>query len=157
MRDKKFSSTSFVILGLGLALSASAATLTADPLTGLPLYPATDSRLHLGNEPTKIPNSQMCKSQMQGDFYVVYDSRIDATLAWYAAHLAGFHKAHAYSNGRSRDAFYNDAGTPAVIVTGDPGKDGENVGTHGIVYYSFHPGLPAKTIVAFTQEKVSCP
>ena len=111
-----------MMLGLGFALSASAATLTTDPLTGLPLYPATDSRLHLGNEPTKIPDSQICKSQMQGDFYVVYDSRMDATFAWYAAHLAGFHKAHAYSNGRSRDAFYNDAGTLAVIVTGDAGK-----------------------------------
>ena len=152
----KFLSTSFVILGLGLALSAHAATLTADPLTGLPLYPATDSRLHLGNDPTKIPDSQICKSHMQANFYVVYDSRIDASLAWYTANLAGFHKSHAYSNGRSRDAFYNDAGTQVVIVTGDPGKDGENVGTHGIVYYSFKPGLPAKTIIGFTQEKFTC-
>ena len=154
----KFLNTSFVILGLdlALALSAYAVTLTTDPLTGLPLYPATDSRLQLGNEPTKIPDSHICKSQMQGDLYVVYDSRIDSTLAWYAAHLSGFHKAHAYSNGRSRDAFYSDTGTLVVIVTGDPGKDGENVGTHGIVYYSFHPGLAAKTIVAFTQEKVTC-
>ena len=153
----RFLSGFIVILGLGFALSARAETSTTDPLTGLPLYPATDSRLHLGNEPAKIPDSHICKSQMQGDFYVVYDSKIDATLAWYAAHLAGFHKAHEYSNGRSRDAFYNDVGTLAVIVTGDPGKDGENVGTHGIVYYSFHPGLPAKTIIGFNQQKVTCP
>ena len=141
---------------LGAALSAHAATLTADPLTGLPLYPATDSRLHLGNDPTKIPDSQICKSHMQANFYVVYDSKIDATLAWYTAHLAGFHKSHAYSNGRSRDAFYNDAGTQVVIVTGDQGKDDQNVGTHGIVYYSFKPGLPPKTIIGFTQEKFTC-
>lgn len=47
------------IVILGLVLSAFAATLTTDPLTGLPLYPATDSRLHLGNDPTKIPDSQI--------------------------------------------------------------------------------------------------
>ena len=27
--------------------------LTVDPLTNLPLHPATDSRLHLGDEPTR--------------------------------------------------------------------------------------------------------
>ena len=52
-----------VMLGLGCVLSASAETLTSDPLTGLPLDPATDSRLHLGNEPTKIPDTQVCKQQ----------------------------------------------------------------------------------------------
>ena len=77
----KFLNTFLVMQGLGLALSASAAILTTDPLTGLPLYPATDSRLHLGNDPTKIPSAQICKSQMQGNFYVVYDSKMDATLA----------------------------------------------------------------------------
>jgi hypothetical protein len=30
--------------------------LTADPLTNLPLYPAIDSRLHLGNEPNRLPS-----------------------------------------------------------------------------------------------------
>ncbi len=92
----KLLSVSIVMLGLGLALSASAATLTTDPLTGLPLYPATDSRLHLGNEPTRIPDSQVCKSRMQADFYVVFDSKVDTTVAWYGAHLPGFHKTHAY-------------------------------------------------------------
>ncbi len=48
--------------------------LTTDPLTGLPLHPATDSRLHLGNEPTQLPESQVCKSKMEVDFYPVYDS-----------------------------------------------------------------------------------
>ena len=33
-----------MMIGLGFALSAGAATLTTDPLTGLPLDPATDSR-----------------------------------------------------------------------------------------------------------------
>ena len=33
--------------------------LTEDPLTNLALYPATDSRLHLGNEPTRLPESNV--------------------------------------------------------------------------------------------------
>ena len=45
--------------------------LTTDPLTGLLLHPATDSRLHLGNEPTQLPESQVCKGKMQVDFYSV--------------------------------------------------------------------------------------
>jgi len=106
-----------MMIGLGFALSAGAATLTTDPLTGLPLDPATDSR-HLGNEPIRMHDSQICKSKMQGEFYSGVDSKVDATVAWYAAHLAGFHKAHAYAGGRSQDSFYNDTGTLVVFVTG---------------------------------------
>jgi hypothetical protein len=149
-------STLLVALAFAVGPSVGAATLTTDPLTGLPLDPATDSRLHLGNEPTRIRESPICKSRMQGDAYAVYDSRIDATVAWYAAHLAGFSKAHAYSKGRSREVFYNTGGTLAVIVTGAPGPDGQNVETHGVVYYRFAPGLSVKTIVGFTQEKIVC-
>ena len=144
------------MLGLGCVLSASAETLTSDPLTGLPLDPATDSRLHLGNEPTKIPDTQVCSSKMQANFYMVYD-KVDATVAWYAAHLQGFHKTHTYSNNRSMDKFYNDAGTTVVSVLGSPGKDGENTDTHSVTYYRFQPGLPAKTIVSFGQQKMVCP
>ena len=72
-----------LMFGLGFALSAGAANLTTDPLTGLPLDPATDSH-HLGNDPVKMPDSQICKSKMQGDFYSSVDSKVDATLAWYA-------------------------------------------------------------------------
>ena len=38
----KWFRTLTVMIGLGFALFAGAATLTTDPLTGLPLYPATD-------------------------------------------------------------------------------------------------------------------
>jgi len=51
------------------------------------LYPGTDSRLHLGNEPTRLPEARVCNSRMQADFYSVYDSKVDATLAWYDSHL----------------------------------------------------------------------
>jgi hypothetical protein len=144
-----------MMIGLGFALFAGAATLTTDPLTGLPLDPATDSR-HLGNEPMRMHDSQICKSKMQGEFYSGVDSKVDATVAWYAAHLAGFHKAHAYAGGRSQDSFYNDAGTLVVFVTGSPGKEGENTDAYAVTYYRLEPGLPAKTILSFTQQKVTC-
>ena len=144
-----------MMIGLGFALFAGAATLTTDPLTGLPLDPATDSR-HLGNEPMRMHDSQICKSKMQGEFYSGVDCKVDATVAWYAAHLAGFHKAHAYAGGRSQDSFYNDAGTLVVFVTGSPGKEGENTDAYAVTYYRLEPGLPAKTILSFTQQKVTC-
>jgi hypothetical protein len=87
---------------------------------------------------------------------VVYDSKVDTTVAWYAAHLPGFHKTHAYTGNRSRDTFYNDTGTLTVSVTGEPGQEGQNTNTHGIVYYRFQPGLSAKTVISLNQQKIAC-
>jgi hypothetical protein len=147
-----------ITFGLSLTLSANGSpkTLTADPLTNLPLYPATDSRLHLGNAPTRLPDSHMCKSTMQTDFYVVFDSKVAATVAWYAAHLTGFKKTHAYANNRSQDTFYNADGTLLVSITGQPGKPDENTDTHGLVYAQFQPGISEKTILGMNQQKVVC-
>lgn len=131
--------------------------LSTDPLTGLPLYPATDSRLHLGNEPTQLPESQVCNSKMQVDFYSVYDSKVNATLTWYDAHLPGFKKTHAYSANRSQDTYYKTDGMVLVSVTGSPGKEGENMDTYSVLYARLQPGLPEKTIVALNQQRVVCP
>jgi hypothetical protein len=146
-----------IVFSLSFVLSVSSATLTSDPLTGLPLIPATDSRLHLGNEPTKLPDSTMCKSKMQIDFYSVFDSKVSATLAWYVARLPGFKKTHGYASGRSQDTFYNADGTIIVSITGDPGKDGEDTGAYGLVYAKFQPGLAEKTILSMNIQKVVCP
>jgi hypothetical protein len=152
--------TLFVILGLSLAVSAGTASLTSDPLTGLPLFPATDPGLHLGNEPgnapTKIPDTQVCKSKMEANFYSVFGPKIDATAAWYAEHLQGFHKIHGYGNQRPKELFYNDAGTMVVSVLGIRGKDGENTEVHSVTYYRFQPGLAAKTIIGISQDKFVC-
>jgi hypothetical protein len=130
--------------------------LTADPLTNLPLYPATDSRLHLGNEPTRLPESNVCGSKMKADFYTIYDSKVDATLGWYGAHLPGFKKTRAYAANRSQDTFYKTDGTVLVSVTGSPGKEGENMDTYSVLYARLEPGLPEKTIVALNQQRVVC-
>src|ERR1700691_514366 len=127
--------------------SGNTKLLTADPLTNLPLYPATDSRLHLGNDPTRLPPSTVCGSKMQADFYSVYDSKVDATLVWYGIHLSGFKRTHAYAANRSQDTFYNLDGTVAVSVTGSPGKADENTETYSVVYSRFRPALPEKAII----------
>jgi hypothetical protein len=145
-----------LILSFVPAASAGARLLTTDALTGLPLYPATDSRLHLGNEPIQVPESQVCKSKMQVDFYLVYDSKVNATLAWYSAHLAGFRRTHAYAANRSQDTFYNLEGTLAVSVTGTSGKADENTETYSVAYSRFQPALPEKAIVGLNQQKVIC-
>ena len=148
----------FLVLVYSVTLAARAGTklLTADPLTGLPLYPATDSRLHLGNEPTRLPESNLCKSKMQATFYSVYDSKVDTTLTWYGAHLPGFKKTHAYAANRSQDSFYNADGTMMVSVTGSVGKAGENTDTYSVVYSRVQPGLSEKTMVSVNQQKVVC-
>jgi hypothetical protein len=146
-----------LILSFVLAARGGTKLLTTDPLTGLPLHPATDSRLHLGNEPTQLPESQVCKSKMQMDFYSVYDSKVNATLAWYDAHLPGFKKTHAYAANRSQDTYYKTDGTVMVSVTGSPGKEGENMDTYSVLYARLQPGLPEKTIVGLNQQRVVCP
>ncbi|MGB6384295.1 MAG: hypothetical protein WBD25_21125 [Terriglobales bacterium] len=131
--------------------------LTADPLTNLPLYPATDSRLHLGNEPTRLPESNVCGSKMQTNFYTVYDSKVDTTLGWYGAHLSGFKRTHSYAANRSQDTFYNPEGTLAVSVTGSSGKASDNSETYSVVYSRFQPALPERAIISLNQQKLVCP
>ncbi|MFZ1918772.1 MAG: hypothetical protein WAU58_14450 [Terriglobales bacterium] len=147
-----------IALGLRFALIAagSKTPLTADPLTSLPLYPATDSRLHLGNDPTRLPESSVCKSKMQADFYTVYDSKVDTTLLWYGTHLPSFKRTHAYAANRSQDTFYNAEGTISVSVTGSSGRAGENTETYSVVYSLFRPAVMEKTIIGLNQQKIVC-
>jgi len=142
------------VIVLGFSTFAAAKTLTTDPLTGLPLLPATDSPL--GNEPTRLPDTQICKSEMQAEYYSVFNSKVSATLNWYASRLAGFHKTHGYADRRSQDAFYSADGTTVVSVTGEPGKDGEDTETYAVSYTRFQPGLPAKTIIGINQHNIVC-
>jgi hypothetical protein len=147
--------TLMMFASLSVMLSAGNVTLTTDPLTGLPIDPKSNPGMNLGNAPVKMDDQQICKSTMQANLYSVFD-KVDPTVAWYAAHLTGFHKSHTYYRNRTQNAFYNDAGTLVVIVVGELGKDGENVDTHAVTYYRFQPGLPAKTIVSFGTQTLEC-
>jgi hypothetical protein len=148
-----------VLATLTIALTAYSGPklLSSDPLTSLPLYPATDSRLHLGNEPTVLPESTVCKSKMRADFYSIYDSKVNAAIAWYGTHLTGFKKTHAYAANRSQDTFYKPDGTVVVSVTGSPGKDGEDTDAYSVVYARFQPGLSERAVITLNQQNVVCP
>jgi len=136
--------------------------LTKDPLTDLPLTPATDSGKHLANvsytynEPTKMPDGQVCKSKMKGNFYLLYNIKVEAAAAWYSLHLSGFKKVSGYESQRSQTAFYNSDGTIVVIVTGDSGAQGENVNAYSVAYERYQPGISEKTINSLTRGKIVC-
>jgi hypothetical protein len=147
---------SFMPLFVAVICQAAVVVLTSDPLTQLPLDPASNSRLNLGNAPTPMHPSTVCKSKMQANLYTVYEG-VSETTAWYAAHLKSFKHTHGYSGGRSREVFYNADGTLVISVLGEPGPDGRNVDTHSVMYYSFQPGLSEKTILAMLNEKIVCP
>jgi hypothetical protein len=155
MKPSLILATTLVLYHVAIA-GGNTKLLTADPLTNLPLYPATDSRLHIGNEPTRLPEANVCGVTMQSDFYTVYDSKVDATLGWYGAHLSGFKRTHTYTANRSQDTFYNPEGTLAVSVTGSSGKADENTETYSVVYTRFQPALPEKAIIGLNQQKVIC-
>jgi hypothetical protein len=93
---------------------------------------------------------------VQADFYSVYDSKVDATLASYGSHLSGFKRTHAYAASRSQDTFYNPDGTLAVSVTGSSGKADENTETYSVVYSRFRPALSEKAIIGVNQQQVIC-
>lgn len=130
--------------------------LANDPPTGLPLIPATDPGNHFGNEPTKMPDAQVCKSKMQANFYSLYNIKVDAVVQWYSSHLSGFKKVQGYENGRSQAAFYNSDRTLVIIVTGDSGAKGENTNAYSVAYERYQPGLSDKTIAGMTQGNIDC-
>jgi hypothetical protein len=131
-------------------------TLTHDPLTGLPLIPATDSGNNFGNEPDKLPDSQVCRSKMKGEFYSLYNIKMDAATAWYASHLTGFKKVQGYESGRTQVGFYNSGGTIVIFLTGSSGAKGENANGFSVAYERYEPGLSDKTLTSFAQGKVVC-
>lgn len=140
-----------------------AKVLTNDPLTGLPLIPATVLFKNVGNEPDKMPDGQICKSKMQGDFYSLNTVmnpasviKMDAVTAWYASHLSGFKKVQGYESERSQVAFYKPDGTIVVFLTGQRGGQGENTGAYSVAYERYQPGISEKTITSLTQGKIVC-
>jgi hypothetical protein len=147
----------FVLVLAGPILVASAAnkTLVSDPLTGLPIVSWPD-RLNLGNDPTRLPETTICKSKMQSDFYSPNGINVAATVAWYTSKLSGFKKTHTYANNRSQDTFYKSEGTVIVSITGSRGSDGEDTEVQGIVYATFQPALSEKAVVGMSSQKIVC-
>jgi hypothetical protein len=121
------------------------ATAASDSLTGLPIYPGV-------TDPGSLPESDFCGKRMQKDFYIVMGGRIDGVTKWYASHLAGYHKYHAVTDGRSQDTFFNPNGSTEVTVTAT--KAGSAV--YSISYGRFEPGLTAREMIWFSQSRKTC-
>jgi hypothetical protein len=142
--------------GIWAASAEGNATLTSDPLTGLPLIPSTDSRLHLGNAPKRMPDMNICKSKLQIDFYSLNDGKTDETVAWYAARLSGFRKTRTYWNQRSQHTFYKPDGSMIVTIVGSRGAEGADTDAFAVSYLLAQPGMSEKTIVSMNSQKIVC-
>ncbi|MGH7648685.1 MAG: hypothetical protein ACREND_11240 [Gemmatimonadaceae bacterium] len=106
---------------------------------------------YMGNDPTAMPPATICRSKYQGNFYTTMNSTLDATVAWYTAHLTGFKKTQ--NSAGSTFAFTNTDRTIVVIVIGKPGWD-----TNSVAYERYQPGRSAKTIASITQgNNIACP
>ena len=157
---KAFLLAGALLVFLPIALG-QAKILTNDPLTGLPLMPATESIKKVGNEPVKMPDSRVCKSKMQGNFYTLYNYfskdniKLADAIAWYTSHLSGFKKVAGSNNAQT--VFYNSDGTMLVIVSSELGAADGATNTRSVAYERYEPGLSEKTIVGFTQNKMVCP
>jgi hypothetical protein len=131
-------------------------------VTDLALIPATNSGKHMANisyiynEPAKMPGGQVCKSKMQANFYLLYNIKVDAAVAWYCSHLSGFKKISGSESQRSQAAFYNSDGTTVVIVTGDSGAQSENTNAYSVADERYQPGISEKTINSLTRGKTIC-
>ena len=143
--------------------AGQAKVLTNDPLTGLPLIPATVLFKNVGNEPDKMPDGQVCRSKMQGNFYSLSNImnpasalKMDAAAVWYASHLSGYKKVQGYESGRSQIAFYNSDRTIVIFLTGQRGAQGENTDAFSVAYERYQPGISEKTISSLTQGKILC-
>jgi hypothetical protein len=140
--------------------SGQAKILTNDPLTGLPLIPATDSAKKVGNEPVKMPEGTLCKSKMQGDFYLLYNYfskdniKLTDAIAWYTSHLSGFRRVETANHAQT--FFYNSDGTILVIVTSEKGAADGVALARAAAYERYQPGISEKTITGMTQNQIVC-
>ena len=108
------------------------------------------------NEPTKMPDGQVCKSKMRANFYSLDNIKVDAAVAWYSSHLSGFKKVSGYESERSQTAFYNSDRTIVIFVTRDSGAKDENTKAYSVAYERYQPGISEKTITAVTQGRIVC-
>jgi len=135
----------FAIAILTIAFNFANAASINDALTGLPVYPGV-------TDASPLPDSDFCGKQMQKDFYIIMGGKIDVVTRWYAIHLAGYHKYHVVTDGRSQDTFFSPDGSTEVTVTGS--KAGSAV--YSISYGRFQPGLTTREGILFSQSRKTC-
>ena len=140
-----------LILSASLALifpvPVFAAGSANDPVTGLPLAP--------GMTPSNNPLSiTICGKPAQANQYsLIFGSdTVPADIAWYKAHLPGYHIVHAFWDNRSQDTFVSPDGTKGVNITGTPKSDK----TFSVMYLSLKTGLTEHQWMVFSPSNPSC-
>ena len=144
--------------------SGQAKMLTNDPLTGLPLIPATVVSKNVGNEPDKMPDGRVCKSNMQGNFYSLFSImnptggiKMDAAATWYASHLSGYKKVQGYESGPLANRFLQLRRNHCDFRDRTTRRAGRDADAYAVAYERYQPGISEKTITSLTQGKIVCP
>ena len=141
----------YLLVAVAVVLSLTMPTLAAgtanDPVSGLPLAP--------GMNPTNDPLSiTICGKPAQANQYsLIFGSdTVPAEIAWYKAHLPGFHMVHAFWDNRSQDTFFSPDGTKGVNITGTPKSDK----AFSVMYLSLKTGLTEHQWTVFSPSNPTC-
>ncbi len=132
---------------LVFAVSAFATGPANDPVSGLPLAPGMTP----SNEPMSIT---ICGKPAQANQYslIFGGDTVPADIAWYKAHLPGYHMVHAFWDNRSQDTFFSPDGTKGVNITGVPKSDK----VFSVMYLTLKTGLTEHQWTVFSPSNPSC-
>jgi hypothetical protein len=127
-----------------LVVPAHGAGAANDPVSGLPLAPGMTP----SNEPLSIT---ICGKPAQAN-QNFDNATVAADIAWYKAHLPGYHMVHAFWDNRSQDTFFSPDGTKGVSITGTPKSDE----TFSVMYLSLKTGLTEHQWRVFSPSNPTC-
>ncbi len=132
---------------LAVAAPAFAAGPATDPVSGLPLAPGmtpSDDALSI----------TICGKPAQANQYSPGFDRdtVPVEIAWYKAHLPGYHMVHAFWDNRSQDTFFSPDGTKGVNITGTPKSDK----AFSVTYLSLKTGLTEHQWTVFSPSNLTC-
>ena len=129
-----------------LVVPAHGAGSANDPVSGLPLAPGMTP----SNDPLSIT---ICGKPAQANQYTISATTpCAADIAWYKAHLPGYHMVHAFWDNRSQDTFFSPDGTKGVNITGTPKSDK----VFSVMYLSLKTGLTEHQWMVFSPSNPSC-
>ena len=141
----------YLLAAAALVLSLTMPTLAAvpanDPVSGLPLAPGMTP----SNDPLSIT---ICGKPAEANQYpLIFGSdTVPAEIAWYKAHLPGYHMVHAFWDNRSQDTFFSPDGTKGVNITGTPKSDK----AFSVMYIVVKTPLTEHQWMAFSPSNPSC-
>ncbi len=116
-----------------------------DPVSGLPLAPGMTP----SNDALSIT---ICGKPAQANQYMTRNDTVASEIAWYKAHLPGYHMVHAFWSDRSQDTFFSPDGTKGVNITGTPKSDK----LFSVMYLSLKTGLTEHQWMVFSPSNPSC-